>query len=259
MLLGINANNTNFTFALFEGSELRGEWRIQSSGERTADEYGVWLGQLLEMRGLSFAAVTGAIIASVVPQALFPLKLFCRRYCNAEPLVVGDATVELGVKALVDNPREVGADRLVNAVGAHALVAGDLIVVDFGTATTFDVVDSEGNYRGGAIAPGIHLSLQALHLGTAQLPRVAIARPERIIGTDTVACMQSGVYWGYVGLIEGLIARTKREWNRPMTVIATGGLASLFADATDVFQKLVPDLTIRGLYEIYRRNRKLKP
>ncbi len=255
MLLAINANNTNFTFALFDGERLVNEWRAQSSSGRTADEYAVWLSQLLALEKLSLEAITGTIIATVVPQALFNLTTLCRRYFGGEPIVVGAPGVDLGVKALVDRPAEVGADRLVNTIGAHKSFAGALIVVDFGTATTFDVVDAEGNYRGGVIAPGINLSLEALHLGTAQLPRIAITRPEYVIGTDTVACMHSGVYWGYIGLIEGLVQRIRGEWKEPMTVISTGGLAPLFRGATDVIQHWVPDLTMRGLLEIYRRNK----
>jgi type III pantothenate kinase len=254
MLLAINANNTNFTFAVFEGADLVTEWRIHSSAERTADEYAVWLGQLMTLKGWKFTDIRQAIIATVVPQALFNLKRFCQSYCDVEPLIVGEASVKTGVKLLVDNPREVGADRLVNAVGGHMAFPGDLIIVDFGTATTFDVVDADGNYRGGVIAPGINLSLQALHQGTAQLPRVAVARPDKVIGTDTVTCIQSGVYWGYVGLIEGLVARMQKEWGRPLTVIATGGLAPLFAGASDVIRQVDADLTLRGLLEIHRRN-----
>lgn len=254
MLLAINANNTNFTFALFDGERLVSEWRAQSSSGRTADEYAVWLNQLLALENLNLKSVTNAIIATVVPQSLFNLTTLCQRYFGGEPIVVGAPGVDLGIKALVDRPAEVGADRLVNSIGAHKSFPGALIVVDFGTATTFDVVDEDGNYRGGVIAPGINLSLEALHRGTAQLPRIAVERPERIIGTDTVACMQSGVYWGYVGLIEGLVQRIRHEWNAPMTVISTGGLAPLFRGATDVIQHWAPDLTMRGLLEIYRRN-----
>lgn len=254
MLLAINANNTNFTFAVFEGDKLACEWRTHSSAERTADEYAVWLGQLMTMRGWKFSDIRHAIISTVVPQAVFNLQRFCKRYCNVDALLVGDPAVKTGVKLLVDHPREVGADRLVNAVGGHMVYPGDLILIDFGTATTFDVVDADGNYRGGAIAPGINLSLQALHQGTAQLPRVAVAKPDRVIGTDTVACIQSGVYWGYVGLIEGLVARIRREWGKPLTVIATGGLAPLFAGASDVISQVDADLTLRGLCEIHRRN-----
>ncbi len=254
MLLAINANNTNFTFALFDGETMACEWRVQSSAARTADEHAVWLIQLMALRGLALTAITDMIICTVVPQALFNLRLLGRRYFETEAIVVGDPAVDLGTKALVERPGEVGADRLVNAIGAHLLFPGALIVVDFGTATTFDVVDEAGNYRGGAIAPGINLSLEALHMGTAQLPRIAVSRPERVIGRNTVGCMQSGVFWGYVGLIEGLVARIRAEWDAPMKVIATGGLSPLFADSTNCIEHTVPDVTMRGLLDVYHRN-----
>src|SRR5262249_507511 len=192
----------------------------------------------------------------VVPQALFHLRLLCRRYFRSEPLVVGDAGVELGIRILVDRPDEVGADRLANTVGGHLLCASALIIVDFGTATTFDVVDGEGNYIGGAIAPRVMLSIEALHMATAQLPRLAVERPPGIIGKDTLGCMQTGVFWGYVALIEGLVQRIKAEFGAPMAVISTGGLAPLFIGATPAIEQLQPDVTMRGLVEIHRRNRK---
>jgi type III pantothenate kinase len=169
-------------------------------------------------------------------------------------MVVGDASVEIGVRILVDEPDEVGADRLVNAASAHARFGGPLIVVDFGTATTFDVVDRDGNYCGGVIAPGVNLSLDALHMAAAKLPRVAVQRPEKVIGKRTNSAMMSGVYWGYVGLIEGLLSRIQAEFGDTMIVVATGGLAPLFVDATDTIEHLDSDLTLRGLTEIYRRN-----
>lgn len=256
MLLAINANNTNFTFALFDGETMVCEWRMQTSAARTADEHAVWLSQLLALRDLKTEVVTDVIIGTVVPQALFNLRLLSRRYFNCEALVIGDPAVDLGTKAQVERPAEVGADRLVNAVGAHLLFPGALIVVDFGTATTFDVVDEAGDYRGGAIAPGINLSLEALHMGTAQLPRIAVSRPTQVIGRNTVGCMQSGVFWGYVGLIEGLVDRIRAEWGGPMSVIATGGLSPLFAGSTRCIEHTVPDITMRGLLDIHRRNRK---
>jgi type III pantothenate kinase len=185
---------------------------------------------------------------------VFALKQLCRRYFGCEALVVGDEGVRLGIRILLDRPEEVGADRLVNAVGAHKFYPGPLIIIDFGTATTFDVVDGEGNYCGGAIAPGINLSLEALHMAAAKLPRVAIGRPRTVIGKATVPAMRSGVYWGYVGLIEGLVARIQKEFGETMTVVATGGLAPLFVEATDAIQHLRGDLTLRGLLEIHRRN-----
>jgi type III pantothenate kinase len=254
MLLAIDSGNTNIVFALFDGDQLKGEWRSSTNTERTADEFGVWLTQLMAMEGIDRKQVDACIIASVVPAVMFTLKNLCRRYFGREALVVGEDGVKLGLNVLLDRPEEVGADRLVNAVAAHQYYKGPLIVIDFGTATTFDVVDRDGNYCGGCIAPGINLSLEALHAAAAKLPRVAIGRPKRVIGKATVPAMRSGIYWGYVGLIEGLVQRITAEFGEKMTVVATGGLAPLFAEATGVIDHLQSDLTLRGLLEIYRRN-----
>lgn len=254
MLLAINSNNTNTSFAVWDGAALKGSWRIATEGKRTADEYVVWLDHLLALDGLSRARIAGAAIASVVPETNFNLVTFCRKYLKADPVVVGDPGIALGTRALVDRPEEVGADRLVNTVAAHDRYRGPLIVVDFGTATTLDVVDGDGNYRGGVIAPGINLSLTALHMAAAKLPSVRIARTERVIGTDTVSCMQSGIYWGYVGLIEGLVGRIRNEFGAAMQVIGTGGLAPLFAGATAAIDRVDPDLTLWGLRLVYDYN-----
>ncbi len=254
MLLAIDSGNTNIVFAVFDGDSVHGEWRSSTTTERTADEFGVWLTQLMSLAGMHPRDIKAAIIATVVPATLFSLKTLCRKYFGCEPLVVGEPEVELGLSVLLDRPEEVGADRLVNAVAAHKFYAGPLIVIDFGTATTFDVVDAQGNYCGGAIAPGPNLSLEALHAAAAKLPRVAIGRPKQVIGKATVPAMQSGVFWGYVGLIEGLVARIQAEFGTSMTVVATGGLAPLFMDATKVIQHIAPDLTLKGLLEIHRRN-----
>jgi type III pantothenate kinase len=254
MLLAISANNTNTVFSVWEGDRLKGAWRAATDGRRTADEYVVWLDHMLALEGLMRQQLTGTIIASVVPEANFNLLTLCRRYCGSQPFIIGEPGVEIGAKALVDRPEEVGADRLVNTVAAHDRYEAPLVVVDFGTATTFDVVDGDGNYCGGVIAPGINLSLSALHMAAAQLPSVRIRRIEQVIGKNTIACMQSGVFWGYVGLVEGLVARIKREFGSPMGVIATGGLAPVFEGATTVIEKTDPDLTLWGLRLIYRRN-----
>jgi type III pantothenate kinase len=256
MLLAIDAGNTNIVFAVFDGEQVRGEWRASTDTDRTADELGVWLTQLLTIEGLKREDIHAAIIASVVPAMVFSLKTLCRRYFRCDPLVVGGEGVNLGINILLDRPEEVGADRLVNAVAAHKCYQGPMIVIDFGTATTFDVIDTEGNYCGGAIAPGINLSLEALHMAAAKLPRVAIGRPRQVIGKATVPAMQSGIFWGYVGLIEGLVKRIQEEYGSDMLVVATGGLAPLFAESTRVIHKLDPDLTLRGLLEIHRRNAK---
>ncbi len=254
MLLAIDSGNTNVVFAVFEDGEKRGEWRSSNDNNRTADEYGVWLTQLTAIEGLSRGDITEAIIANVVPAAAYDLLMLCRRYFDCEPLVIGEPGVDLGLDIKVDNPDEVGSDRLVNAVAAAERYGGPLIVVDFGTATTFDVVDADGAYIGGVIAPGINLSLEALHAAAAQLPRVAVKRPQRVVGKSTVPAMQSGIYWGYVALVEGLVERIADEFGSDMTVVATGGLAPLFAEATDAIRHLDVDLTLRGLNAIYRRN-----
>ena len=255
MLLAIDSGNTNIVFAVFDGEEKRSEWRSSSDSKRTADEYGVWLSQLMGLDGIGRDAIDDCIIATVVPETLYSLKTLCRRYFGCEPMIVGEPGVDLGLSVLADPADEVGSDRLVNAGAAHRRYGGPLIVIDFGTATTFDVVDDDGNYFGGVIAPGINLSLDALHMAAAKLPRVAVQRPETVIGKRTVPAMLSGIYWGYVGLIEGLLTRIEAEYGKPMKVVATGGLAPLFAEATDAIEHLDTDLTLRGLAQIHQRNR----
>jgi type III pantothenate kinase len=254
MLLTIDVGNTNTKLAIFDDGVLKGQWRSATDTTRTADEYAVWLTQLMELQGLTRTEIDAAIIASVVPETTFNLVTLCRRYFNTQPLIVGDPGVELGIKALIDHPQEVGADRLVNAVAAQARYGGPLIIVDFGTATTFDLVDRDGNYAGGVIAPGINLSIEALHRAAARLPRIGIGRPQSVIGRSTVPAMQSGIYWGYVGMIEGLIARIRAEYGGPMKVVATGGLAPLLAEGTMVIEQIDPDLTLEGLRLLAERN-----
>ena len=258
MLLAVDAGNTNTVFAVFEGDGGEaplGQWRAMTDARRTSDEYAVWLGQLLAQAGLSLADIEDAIVSSVVPQGIGALKSLCADHCGCAAEVVGEPGVALGIDVNVPRPDEVGADRLVNAVGAHIRHPGALIVLDFGTATTFDSVSAGGAYEGGIIAPGIALSLEALHQAAAQLPRIAVRRPETVIGQATVPAMQSGIYWGYVGLIEGIVARMKVEISEPVTTVATGGLAGLFGEATAAIDTVDPDLTIRGLREVHRRNR----
>jgi type III pantothenate kinase len=253
MLLAIEQGNTNTLFAVHDGERWIAQWRAATDPARTADEYAVWLSQLLAMANLSLAAVDGCIISSVVPQSIFNLRNLSRRYLKVEPMIIGE-NVELGIAVRIEKPSEAGADRLVNAVGAHITYPGALLVIDSGTATTFDIVAADGAFEGGVIAPGINLSMQALHAAAARLPRVAIQRPPRVIGKDTVGAMQSGIYWGYVCLIEGLIGRIKAEYAAPLTVIGTGGVASLFEGATKAIDRFDHDLTILGLLEIARRN-----
>jgi type III pantothenate kinase len=253
MLLAIEQGNTNTLFAVHDGKEWIAQWRTATDSMRTADEYAVWLHQLLEMQTLKLSDLDACIVSSVVPQSIFNLRNLSRRYLHVEPLVVGE-NVDLGVEVRIEKPSEAGADRLVNAIGAHIAYPGALLVIDSGTATTFDVVSADGAFEGGAIAPGINLSMQALHEAAARLPRVAIQKPAHVVGKGTVEAMQAGVFWGYVGLIEGLTDRMRAEYGQPLTVVATGGVASLFAGATPKIDVFDHDLTIRGLLEIFRRN-----
>jgi type III pantothenate kinase len=256
MLLAIDAGNTNVVFALFDGRELKGRWRIATDPRRTGDQYAVWLLQLLQIRGVDRSAVNRIIISTVVPRALHNLEILARHYFNMEPLIAGQGAAEYGIDIDVDEPRSLGSDRAVNAVAAHAKYAGDLIVIDFGTATTFDVVDFNGAYKGGIIAPGINLSLDALVGNTAKLPRIAIEVPRthNVVGRNTEDQMLIGVFWGYVAMMEGLIARIRAEIGRPAKVIATGGLAVLFDEATDIFDAVDPDLTLEGLAILAERS-----
>ncbi len=264
MLLAIDCGNTNTVFAVFDGETCHGSWRTSTNAARTADEYGVWLTQLLVLNGLSVSAVEDIIIANVVPETVFSLKTLCRRHFGHEPMVIGSDGVDPGIEIRIDNPREIGADRVVNAVGAGDRYDGPLIVIDFGTATTFDVVEADGGYAGGVIAPGINLSLEALYRAAAQLPRIVIEPPSRadntglaeVIGRSTRDAMHAGIFWGYVSLIEGLVSRIRIEYGEPMTVIATGGLAPIFTTHTDAIQHVDPDITLRGLVLIYQRNKR---
>jgi type III pantothenate kinase len=256
MLLAIDSGNTNVVCAVYAGDELRGSWRAATNPNRTADEYAVWLVQLMALAGLSPKDIDATIIGSVVPEATFNLVRLCQRYFGSEPLIVGHPDCSIGIGIDLDMPREeVGADRVANAVAAQDRYRPPLIVIDFGTATTFDIIDRDGNYCGGVIAPGINLSLRALDMAAAQLPRIGIRRTPTVIGRSTVPAMQSGVFWGYVGLIEGLVQRISAERGEEMEVIATGGLAPLVAEATGVINCVDPDLTLWGLRLIYRRNR----
>ncbi|GAB4528306.1 MAG: type III pantothenate kinase [Amphiplicatus sp.] len=255
MLLAIDVGNTNSVIALYDGDRPAAQWRTSTSPTRTADEYAVWLSQLMGLAGYKLSDITDCVISNVVPQSLFHFRNLSRRYFNREPYVVSAENIP-GVEVRIPKPSEAGADRLVNAVGAYVAYGGPLIVVDSGTATNFDVIGADGGFEGGVIAPGINLSMQALHDAAAQLPRVAIQRPPQVIGRDTVGAMQSGVFWGYVGLIENLVKRIREEYPQPMKVVATGGVASLFEGATDCIDVFDADITIRGLIEIYRRLKK---
>ena len=261
MLLAIDAGNTNVVFALFEGRDLKTRWRIATDPRRTADEYAVWLVQLMAIQGIAREAVTQIIISTVVPRALHNLNVLSQNYFGIVPLVAGEGKVDWGIHIDVDQPRSLGADRAVNAIAAHAKYAGDLIVVDFGTATTFDVVDFNGAYKGGIIVPGINLSLDALVGNTAKLPRIAIEAPRStsVIGRNTEDQMLIGVFWGYVAMMEGLIARLRNEIGRPAKVIATGGLAILFDQRSDIFDVVDAELTLDGLAILAERAETVTP
>ncbi len=254
MLLAIDVGNTNTMFALHDGDDWLAQWRSATDSTKTADDYAVWLSQLCRIEGIAFGDIDACIIATVVPQAIFNFRNFGRRYLNREPLFIGDPSVKIGLPIRIKRPEQVGADRLVNALGAHVKFPGPLIVVDSGTATTFDVVGEDGGFEGGIISPGINLSLKALHDAAASLPRIAIQRPPQVIGQDTVSAMQAGIFLAYVDLIDGLIRRIKAEYGQPMTVVGTGGVASLFQGESAEIDKFDPDVTIRGLLEIHRRS-----
>ena len=255
MLLAIDAGNTNVVFALVAGREIKTRWRIATDPRRTGDEYAVWLHQLLELEGYSKADVTAAIIGTVVPRATHNLEVLASKYFGVEALIAGEGKAAWPIALDVDEPQNVGADRALNAIAVHDKCPGDVIVIDFGTATTFDIVDYNGAYKGGIIAPGINLSLDALVNAAAKLPRIAIEVPadESVIGRTTDSQMLIGIYWGYVAMMEGLVARLKREIGRPVRVIATGGLATLFDKQTDLYDAVEPDLTIQGLSLLHQK------
>lgn len=257
MLLAIDSGNTNTVFAVFDDQgSIVGQWRAAAKTAKTADELAVWLRQLMALENISKDSIDQVIIATVVPENLFDLRMLSEKYFNCKALVVGDDNVDIGIEVNVDRPGEVGADRLVNSVQAHQTYGGPLIVVDFGTATTFDVVSDKGAYEGGVIAPGVNLSLEALQLAAAKLPRIDIGRPAKVIGTNTISAMQSGIYYGYASMIEGVIARIREEKGAgDIPAIATGGLARLYTAACPSIQCTDSDLTLRGLYTINRLNR----
>lgn len=254
MLLAIDVGNTNAKFALFEGVELVARWRIATDDRRTADEYMVWLDQLMRIEGHDRSDVDAVIIATVVPRALHNLRLLSEKYFGVEALIAGRGPTGWGIALKVDEPQAVGADRACNAIAAQQIAPGaDKLVISFGTATTFDHIGPDGAYHGGIIAPGVNLSLEALVNAAAKLPRIAVEAPptNSVIGRTTESQMLIGVYWGYVAMIEGLIARMKAEIGKPLTIIATGGLAALFEEHAHLFDRIDPDLTLHGLMHLY--------
>ena len=255
MLLAIDVGNTNTVFAIHDGEKFLAEWRCNTESVRTADQYFVWLSELMGHFGHDIRDVRDVVISNTAPDTLFNLRVLCDRYFGTRPLVVGKPDCKLPVALRVDIPSEVGPDRLVNTISAYHSYGGDLIIVDFGTATTLDVVAQDGAYIGGAIAPGINLSLDALHRAAAHLPRIDVTKPPHVLGRNTVHCMQTGIYWGYVGLIEGIASRIAAERGRNMRLIATGGLSPLFARGSEMIEIVDPDLTMRGLVLIHEHNK----
>jgi len=253
MLLAIDIGNTNVTIGVFDGEELKATWRFGTDVHKLEDEYAAVLLELLSLKEINYRDIDCGIIASSVPPMVSVFEELCRRYFGVTPLVVGSG-IKTGVRIAMDNPREVGPDRVVNAAAGHKLYGGPLIVIDMGTATTFDAVSKDGDYLGGAIAPGIGISAEALFERAAKLPRVELIRPKKAIGRNTVAAMQSGLIFGYVGLVEGIATRMRKELGGQAKVIATGGLAGVIAKETDVVDVLEPDLTLIGLRLIYEMN-----
>lgn len=256
MLLAIDVGNTNTVFAVHDGESWVNQWRSATDSTKTADDHASWLYRLADMDGVDLSQIKGCIVSSVVPQGQFNLRNLARRYLNLEPMFVGDSELNIGMEIRIRRPEQVGADRLISAMGAHTSYEGNLIVIDSGTATTFDIVSADGAFEGGIIAPGINLSMRALHDAAAQLPRIAIQKPPQVIGQDTISAMQSGIFLGYIELIDGLVRRIKAEYGKPMKVIATGGVASLFEGASETIDVYDQDLVIRGLLEVYRLNAK---
>ena len=254
MLLAIDIGNTDTTLGVFAGEELRATWHIATGVHRMADEYAALLLNLLRQQGLDVPDIKAVVLCSVVPPLISTFDELFQRYFHLSPLVVG-VGVKTGVRIRMDNPREVGTDRIVNAAAAHHLYGGPVIVTDLGTATTFDTVSKEGDYLGGAIAPGITTAAEALFTQAAMLPRVELTHPKHAIGTSTIAAMQSGIIFGYVGLIESMVARIQQELGEKAKVVATGGAAKLIAQETAVIDVVNPDLTLIGLRLIYQMNK----
>lgn len=254
MLLAVDIGNTNISFGVFEGEELRATWRMATNVNQMADEYAALLLNLLHHQGLNISDIQEVALCSVVPPLTTTFVDLSQRYFHTTPLVVG-AGVKTGVRIRMDNPREVGADRIADAAAAHHLYGGPVIIIDLGTATTFGIVSKEGDYIGGIIATGIATAAEALFTRTAQLPRVELAHPKRVIGTNTVTAMQSGIIYGYASLVEGMLARIQQELGEKVKVVATGGYAGLIARETAVIDEVNPDLTLVGLRLIYLMNK----
>ena len=257
MLLAVDCGNSNTVFSVWDGSNFIATWRISTEWQRTADQYFVWLSSLMKLNKLE-VEINEVIISSTVPRVVFNLRVLADRYFDSRPIVVGKGDCRLPIDVRVDLGTNVGPDRLVNTVAGFSQYGGNLIIVDFGTATTFDVVASDGAYIGGVIAPGVNVSLEAFHQAAAALPHVDVTKPDRVIGTNTEACMQSGIFWGYIGLVKETTAKIKEEYGKEMKIVGTGGLVPLFQQGDDIFDIFDDDLTMRGLVEINNFNRKRK-
>ena len=258
MLLVIDCGNTNIVFALYDGDMQVACWRISSDNRRSSDEYVVWLTQLMTLKNIDVNDVDGVVIASVVPDIQPKLVALAQRAFDQQPLCVGDAAVDLGISVNIDRPEQAGADRLVNAVAAAAHHQLPVVIIDFGTATTLDLIGPDGSYEGGVIAPGVNLSVEALYMAAARLPRIAVKpwpADMPVLGTDTVSAMHSGVFWGYVGMVEGLLGRLRQAHGAALPAIATGGLAQLFAEHIDDSLIVDADLTLKGLLRIHALNK----
>lgn len=257
MLLLIDCGNTNIVFAIAQNDRILKKWRINTDPKRTADEYYVWLIKLLEIENINLLSISDCIIASVVPDALFSLLNFNKEYLKIEPFIVGENNLKIGIDINIDNPSEAGADRIVNAVAVKKFYNKPSIVIDFGTATTFDIVSKSGSYEGGIIAPGVNLSLEALYMAASRLPRIKVDNTKNInvVGKNTKDSMYSGIYWGYISLIEGLVKRINKEKNFNHYVIATGGLSNLFSKNCSIIEKVDNELTLNGLIHIYNINK----
>lgn len=253
MILVMDVGNTNISIGIYQEEHLKQHWRLKTDTLKTEDEYAMQLSALFTHTGLSFKDIQGIIISSVVPPIMFSLEMMCRKYFSIEPIVVGPG-VKTGLNIKCENPREIGADRIVNAVAAIQEYGSPLIVVDFGTATTYCYIDESGDYMGGAIAPGISISMEALFTKASKLPRIEIARPQSVIGKNTVSSMQVGIVYGYVGQVEGIVQRMRQQSKEDALVVATGGLANMIAKESNIIDVVDPFLTLKGLYLIYKRN-----
>lgn len=254
MLFVLDVGNTNTVLGVFEDDKLIHEWRIKTDRYKTEDEFGMLIKSLLEHESISLADIDGVIVSSVVPPIMFALEKMCAKYFELQPLVIGKETVHTFLEMAYPNPQEIGADRIVNAVGAIEEYGSPLVIIDFGTATTYCYINESKAYQGGLIAPGIHISMEALYSKASKLPKIEIQAPNNVVGSSTVEAMQSGVFYGYVSQVDGIVNRMKQENTAKPKVVATGGLAALISDASETIDHVDTHLTLKGLYLIYKRN-----